>query len=91
MYNSPLPHDEATEYAEFQVAFASAMRKAAQPVCTPPAVKTDFAEGLAAPVDSEQAGGIPEPICLTCGSESLLSICAVCDARYPALIQALGL
>lgn len=56
MYNSPLPHDEAAELAEFQRSFALAMQKAAQPVCPPPVV-TESAASLAAPVDSGQAGG----------------------------------
>lgn len=55
MFTSPLPHDAAAETASFRKAFASAMQKA-RPACSPPAEKTESAEGLAAPVESEQAG-----------------------------------
>lgn len=55
-FTPPLPHNEAAETASFRKVFASAMQKV-EPVCSPPAAKTEFADSLAAPVDSGQAGG----------------------------------
>jgi len=44
MFNAPLPHDEAAETVSFRKAFASAMKKA-DPVCSPPVVKTALVSG----------------------------------------------
>lgn len=59
MFKHPVPHDEAAETASFRKAFASAMQKA-DPVCSPPAVKTESTQGLAALVDLGQAEGTPQ-------------------------------
>jgi hypothetical protein len=60
MLKHPLPHDEAIEYPEFQRAFASAMQKARQPVCSLPDTN-DAAPAVTAPAVSGQAGGTLRP------------------------------